>query len=106
MTRWRIERHPLVLRDVRRIARCLLDHTSEARVRAKIGQLERDVTALGDNPHKGTRYDDILGGLRAIPSSDKGVIAFQVLEARRTVRILSITWAGENWQGRVVERDR
>ena len=62
------------------------------------------VAALGENPYRGTRRDEISPGLRAIPSAGKGVIAFDVKEETRTVRILSITWGGADWMGKIAER--
>ena len=55
-------------------------------------------------PWRGTRRDEISAGLRATPSAGKGVIAFEVREHARTVRILSIAWGGFDWLGRVTSR--
>ena len=46
----------------------------------------------------------ISPGLRAIPNAGKGVIAFDVKEDTRTVRILSITWGGADWMGKIAAR--
>ena len=104
MTRFRVVRHPLVDRDIARIAAFLLECTTPRSVARKIAALDADVDALGGNPYRGTRRDEISPGLRAIPSAGKGVIAFDVEEDTRTVRILSITWAGADWMGAVVGR--
>lgn len=106
MARFRVVRHPFVDRDVARIARFLVEHTTPDSVAAKMAILDADMTALGENPWRGTRRDEISPGLRAIPSAGKGVIAFEVREATRTVRILSITWGGSDWLGRIVGRAR
>ena len=102
--RYRVIRHPLVDRDIARIAAFLLEYTTPRSVAEKIARLDSDASALRENPHRGTRRDDILPGLRAIPSAGKGVIAFEVDEATRVVRILSVTWAGADWMGRVAGR--
>ena len=102
--RYRVIRHPLVDRDIARIATYLLDFTTPRSVADKIAALDSDVDALGENPHRGTRRDEILTGLRAIPSSGKGVIAFEISEESRVVRILSITWGGADWMRKVAER--
>ena len=65
---------------------------------------DADAGALGGNPCRGTRRDGIPPGLLAIPDAGKGVVAFDVKEDTRTVRILSITWGGGDWMGRVVGR--
>lgn len=104
MTEWRIQRHPLVERDIRRIALYLLDYATPERVGQIIQQLDHDVDALRVNPYRGTRRDGILPGLRAIPSARKGVIAFQIFEDRRLIRLLAVAWGGGNWQGWLNER--
>ena len=106
MTRFRVIRHRLVERDVARVVGYLLEHTTPQSVARTIAALEADADALGRNPYRGTRRDEIAHGLRAIPSAGKGVIAFEVREETRTVRILSITWGGFDWLGRVAERAR
>ena len=106
MTRFRAIRHPLIDRDIARIARFLIEHTTPRSVAAKVAILDADTNALGENPYRGTRRDEISPGLRAIPSAGKGVIAFEVREATRTVRILSITWGGSDWLGQIVRRTR
>ena len=106
MTRFRVVRHPLVARDISRIASFLLEHTPPRSVAEKIAQLDKDAASLAENPWRGTRRDEITPGLRAIPSAGKGVIAFEVREDTRTVRILSITWGGFDWLGRVASRAR
>ena len=102
--RYRVIRHPLVDRDIARIATFLLEYTTPRSVADKIARLDSDTSALGRNPHRGSRRDDILPGLRAIPGAGKGVIAFEVDEATRVVRILSVTWAGADWMGAVAVR--
>jgi len=106
MARFRIVRHPLVARDISRIASFLLEHTTPRSVAAKIAALDSDVAALAENPRRGTRRDEVSPGLRAIPRAGNGMIAFEVREATRTVRILSIAWGGSDWLGRVPGRAR
>ena len=101
---YRVIRHPLVDRDIARIAAFLLEYTTARSVADKIATLDADVTALGKNPHRGTGRDEISPGLRAIPSAEKGVIAFEIDEATRAVRILSITWGGADWMRKVAGR--
>ena len=91
-------------RDIARIAAFPLKFTTPLSVARKIAALDADADALGGNPCRGTRRDEISPGLRAIPSAGKGVIAFDVKEDTRTVRILSSTWPGADWMGRVAER--
>ena len=104
MARFEVIRHPLVDRDIARIVAFLLDFTTPRSVARKVAALDADADALGENPCRGTRRDEISPGLRAIPSAGKGVIAFDVKEETRTVRILSITWGGADWMGKIAER--
>ena len=106
MARFRVVRHPLVDRDVARVATFLLQRTTPRSVARKLGALDADVNALGENPYRGTERNEILSGLRAIPSAGKGVIAFEVREDTRTVRILSISWGGADWMGMIARRSR
>ena len=106
MPRFRVIRHPFVDRDIARIARFLLNYTTPRSVAGKMAALDTDVHALGENPYRGTRRDEISPGLRAVPSAGKGVIAFEIKEDTRTVRILSITWDGSDWLGRIAKRTR
>ena len=104
MTRFKVVRHPLVDRDIARIVAFLLEFTTPRSVARKIAALDADVDALEENPCRGIRRDEISLGLRAIPSAGKGVIAFDVREDARTVRILSITWGGADWMGKIAAR--
>lgn len=106
MTRFRVIRHPLVDRDIARIAAFLLEHTTPRSMLEKMAALDADVDALAENPYRGTKRDEISPGLRAIPSAGRGVIAFEIREDTRTVRILSITWGGADWLGSVGGRAR
>ena len=106
MPRFRVVRHPLVARDISRIASFLLEHTTPRSVAAEIAALDADVVALAENPWRGTRRDEVSPGLRAIPSAGYGVIAFEVREDTRTVRILSLMWGGFDWLGRIPGRAR
>ena len=68
--------------------------------------LDTDVHALGENPYRWNQTRRDLPGLHAVPSAGKGVIAFEIKEDTRTVRILSITWDGSDWLGRIAKRTR
>ncbi|MEZ5823331.1 MAG: type II toxin-antitoxin system RelE/ParE family toxin [Geminicoccaceae bacterium] len=96
MTRYRLVRHPLVTRDIERIVDFLLEYTSADAIATKLARLETDIEALADQPWRGTGHNDILEGLRILPSAHKGLIAFTIDEPTRTVKILSITWTGAN----------
>ena len=106
MARFRVVRHPLVDRDIARVATFLLQRTTPRSVAGKLAALDADVNSLEENPCHGTERNEIASGLRAIPSAGKGVIAFEVREDTRIVRILSITWGGADWMGMIARRSR
>ena len=106
MARFRVVRHPLVDRDIARIATFLLQRTTPPSVARKLAALDADVNSLRENPYRGTERNEIVSGLRALPSAGRGVIAFQVRGDTRTVRILSITWGGADWMGMIARRSR
>ena len=91
-------------RDIARIAAFLLELTTPRPVARKIAARDAEADALRENPYRGARRDELPPGLRAIPDAGKGVVAFDVKEDTRTVRILSITWGGADRMGRVVGR--
>lgn len=106
MARFRVVRHPLVDRDIARVAAFLLRQTTPRSVARRLAALDADVNSLGENPFRGTERNEIASGLRVIPSAGKGVIAFEVREDIRTVRILSITWGGADWMSMIARRSR
>ena len=106
MARFRVVRHPLVDRDIARVATFLLQRTTPRSLAEKLAALDADVNSLGENPYRDTERKEIASGLRAIPSAGKGVIAFEVREKTRTVRVLSVTWGGADWMGMIARRSR
>lgn len=104
--RYRVIQHPLVNRDIARIAAHRLEFTTPRSVADNIAALDTDVDSLGENPHRGTRRDELSPGLRAIPSAGKGVIAFEISQEIRVVRILSIAWGGADWMTAIADRAR
>ena len=106
MARFRVVRHPLVDRDIARVATFLLRRTTPRSFARELAALNADVSSLGENPYRGTERNEILPGLRVIPGAGKGVIAFEVREDTRTVRILCITWGGADWMGMIARRSR
>ena len=106
MARLRVVRHPLVDRDIARVATFLLQRTTPRSASRKLAALDADVNALGEDPYRGTVRIEIAPSLRAIPSAGRGVIAFEVRDDTHTVRVLSITWGGADWMGMIARRSR
>ncbi|MDD9910319.1 MAG: type II toxin-antitoxin system RelE/ParE family toxin [Ahrensia sp.] len=92
-----IDRHPEMDQDLGNIAALISEYAGTAIAANKLRQINADVGKLTDFPHVGTLRHEIYPELRAIPTAEKGVIAFTVDDATKTVLILSITYAGADW---------
>ena len=60
-----------------------------AAIRAYLG-------GFGSVPHRGTRRDDLMKGLRIVPFKRRTAIAFTIDEDVPTVRILRIFYGGQD----------
>jgi toxin ParE1/3/4 len=60
-----------------------------------IDRIEAACLSLATTPHRGTRRDDILRGLRTIGFERRVTIAFRVLSTQ--VEIITIAYAGRDW---------
>ncbi|MBY6163808.1 type II toxin-antitoxin system RelE/ParE family toxin [Mameliella alba] len=101
---YQIRFHPKVAQDLRGIARAMLPHAGPKTTNAILNQLRDSARSLAETPHRGTTRDDLLPGLRAIPSGRRGVICFSVDDETQTVLIHLIAWGGANWQARIGTR--
>ena len=62
---------------------------------------DRTVAAIGGFgtvPHRGTRRDDLLPGLRIVPFKRRTAIAFTIDDDARTVRILRVFYGGQDYE--------
>jgi plasmid stabilization system protein ParE len=98
MRRYAIDRHPLVRNDLFEIARFIGEYSGYSLADKKVDEIERSIAGLEELPHIGTVRSDILPGLRAIPSAEKAVVCFTVNDETHTVKIICITYAGQDWQ--------
>ena len=101
---WEIVFHPEVRDDLAAIAGMLEGYAGRETAIRKLDEIEAAARALGENPHRGTKRDEIAPGLRAIPAARRGVIAFGVDGGRRVVLVYAITYGGGDWMGRVRAR--
>lgn len=102
---WRIRFHPRVADDLDAIARWILDYAGPGAAERKLSEIERAIASLADLPHRGSRRDDIVPGVRAIPAGRRAVIAFTLDEEQREVRIVAVVFGGGNWARVVGERE-
>ncbi len=103
---YRVRFHPAVSDDLRGIARSLLPHAGPTITGRILSELRDAARALADAPHRGTLRPEILPGLRAIPASRRGVIAFTVDDDARDVFVHIVAHGGANWAARIPDRRR
>ena len=96
--RYSISRHPMVERDFERIQDFIAPVAGIQVARRIVREIKDRIAALRDYPKIGTVHSDVRPGLRAILSVDKAVICFTVDDERRVVRIICVTYAGQDWQ--------
>jgi toxin ParE1/3/4 len=102
--RYHISRHPLVESDFERVQDFIAPVASMHIARRIVREIKDRIGGLRDYPNIGTVQSDIRPGLRALLSGDKAMICFTVDDIGRSVRILCVTYAGQDWQ--TIARDR
>jgi plasmid stabilization system protein ParE len=63
-----------------------------------IDEIRSTISKLTDFPRIGTVRNEIVPGLRALPSAGKATICFTVNDETHTVKIVCVTYAGQDWQ--------
>jgi plasmid stabilization system protein ParE len=92
--------HPLVADDLLTISELIEDYAGSQIARRKLAEIAEVAQSLRSLPHRGTRRDHILPGLRAIPAARRAVIAFTIDDTAQEVRVLAITYGGADWIAR------
>lgn len=85
---------PSALRDIDGIYDWIADNSDAETAAAYVRRLRTACLALADFPHRGTRRDDLVQGLRTISFEGRATIAY--LAAGRQVRILRILHRGRD----------
>lgn len=101
---YKVLRHPKIRNDLIQIAQYLQFHSSIITSERKIRSIESRIDRLRRFPHVGTLRDDIYPGVRAIPVAGKGVLCFMVDDETRSVFLICIAYAGQDWQAVLKER--
>ena len=104
MKPYRVRYHAKVADDLTGIASRLLKFAGPSSARRIVEELRNAARGLRYVPHRGSLRSELMPGLRAIPASNEGVIAFTVIDDRREVFVHHISYGGADWQDRVVER--
>lgn len=96
--RYSISRHPLAEGDFERIQDFIAPVAGIQIARRIVREIKERIAGLRDYPNIGTVHSDVRPGLRALLSGDKAVICFTVDDERGVVRIICVTYAGQDWQ--------
>lgn len=104
MKAYRVRYHARVADDLYGITFRLLDYAGPDSAFRIVQELRKAARGLRHVPHRGSLRSELMPGLRAIPASNEGVIAFTVIDDRREVFIHHISYGGADWQERVVDR--
>jgi len=96
--------HPSVADDLLTISELIEDYAGPRVARRKLAEIAETAQSLRSLPHRGTRRDHILPGLRAIPAARRAVIAFTIDEDANEVYVLAITYGGADWIARTGQR--
>nr|WP_217351934.1 type II toxin-antitoxin system RelE/ParE family toxin [Ruegeria sp. HKCCD8929] len=86
------------------ISELIEDYAGLQVARRKLEEIAAVAQSLRKLPHRGTRRDHILPGLRAIPAARRAVIAFTVDDRAQEVHVMTITYGGADWVARVGRR--
>lgn len=97
---YKIFRHPEVEQDIFDIVDMIVQYAGTDIAERKLLEIEETVKKLAQTPHIGSIRNDIAPNLRAILTVRKGVITFTVDDAKKSVFIITITYAGADWIGR------
>ena len=103
--RYKITRDAEVRFDVAGILDFIGNYAGYRIGRQKVSEISKVISRLSEYPHIGARRDDLASGLRIIPAAEKAVICFTVNDETRTVKIVCVTYAGQDWQKIATERE-
>lgn len=69
----------------------------------RVMSIRADIDALAVNPHRGTRHDDMLPGLRHV-TLGRAIIWFDIVDAEDQVRVLAVFFGGQDHRRRMLIR--
>lgn len=97
--RYRVELAPEVVGDLAAIARHVESWTFERALADRtVAAIRAYLGGFGTVPHRGTRRDDLMPGLRIVPFKRRTAIAFTIDDDARTVRILRVFYGGQDYE--------
>ncbi|SHI05869.1 type II toxin-antitoxin system RelE/ParE family toxin [Marivita hallyeonensis] len=67
--------------------------------------IEDDIDALGDTPHQGTLWPEVMDGLRWT-TKNRAILYFTVDDTSETVFLLAVFFGGQDHKTHILERIR
>lgn len=103
----RIERHPLVRRDLRELARHVAEVSGDLRAAARrLDQVDAFLTDILENPNLGSILSAELSGWRVRHggAGRRITIVFRFTEDGGCLQIALVAFGGQDWMGAAPER--
>jgi plasmid stabilization system protein ParE len=95
---WAVRESAAVLADYKAIALHLESWTGSRLIADRtVADIRRFVRTLGAMPARGAPRDDLRQGLRRIPFKRRTVIAYDLVERERIVRVLRVFYGGQDY---------
>lgn len=76
---------------------------AKKRATARIEAIKAAIHALGALPHRGTRRDNLMRGMRSV-TKQRAILYFTVDEEQRVVRVLAVFFGGQDHQNIMLRR--
>ncbi|MGI3213150.1 type II toxin-antitoxin system RelE/ParE family toxin [Roseovarius tibetensis] len=103
----RVERHPLVRRDLRELVRHVAETSGDKRAAARrLDEVEALLASILEDPRSGPYLADRLSGWR-VRHEGKGrmlTIVFRLTDQEDCVQVAVVAFGGQDWMGRVASR--
>ncbi len=96
---YRVEEKPDVLFDYIAIAEHIERWTGDrAAADRTVDAIQDFIKSLKSVPHRGTRRDDLLPGLRIVPFKKRTAIAIMIDDATGVVTVLRVFYGGQDYE--------
>jgi toxin ParE1/3/4 len=103
--RYKVTRHEQVRFDAAAILDFVGNFAGYKIGHQKVAEISRTISRLGEFPHIGSPREEVIPHLRIVPSAgNQATICFTVNDVTRTIKIICITYAGQDWQ--MIARER
>lgn len=94
---FRVILHPRARVDLLQLRDAISDLGGGAASRRILQAIEAVISGPADVPLQCSVRDEVTPGLRSIPAAGKGVVSFVVDDGARVVRVVAVTYGGQDW---------